>query len=206
MLTKKYIHVYNSTFWNGVESISGGNAHAHTHTHVWERKCIFVFWLIRETSCVWICVIEGGGGGVAGGSLERSAKKAEYSGVGKVEAVQQEWKGFDLDGGYHNRLFYYSPPPPRLVSAPCFSSGLGWGFQRTARPDDFIAIWYLTSPSHCFTTMQRIPILLTFPLFHSAQSPWRGRARMHADRADCGRKWCKRPPTTTILPRAGRHG
>lgn len=96
----------------------------------------------------------------------------------------EEWKGFDLDGGYHNRLFYYFTPLPSFgLCTLCLSSGLGWGFQRTARPDDFIAIWYLTSQSHCFTTMQRIPILQTLPLSHSAQSLWWGRARMHADQA-----------------------
>lgn len=56
-----------------------------------------------------------------------------------------ECEGFDLDGGYHNRLQVVFSPG---LCALCLSAGPGWGFQRRARPDDFIAIWYLTSPSH----------------------------------------------------------
>ena len=75
-------------------------------------------------------------------------------------------RGLDLDGSYHNRLKTVFSS----VSAPCVSCwGSGGAFQRRARPDDFIAIWYLTSQSHSFTTIQLIPILQTLPLLCSTQ-------------------------------------
>lgn len=51
----------------------------------------------------------------------------------------------DLDGGYHNRLkvvFSALPAPSDSRQGP------GGAFRERARPDDFIAIWYLTSQSH----------------------------------------------------------
>lgn len=53
--------------------------------------------------------------------------------------------GVDLDGGYHNRLkvvFSALPAPSDSRQGP------GGAFRERARPDDFIAIWYLTSQSH----------------------------------------------------------
>ncbi len=77
-----------------------------------------------------------------------------------------ERRGFDLDGGYHNRLkIVFSS-----VSAPCVSlAGARVGLPEKARPDDFIAIWYLTSQSHSFATIQCIPILQTLPLLCSTK-------------------------------------
>lgn len=136
----KTIHVYNSTSWNGVKSLSGGNGAHCTHTHyACCNVCEFCVWLIERIalSCIvllCVCVFEyvwlRRGEGFAGGFLRCSAKKTEYPGVGWNKWEWERWGsgggvqrggkaegGFDLDGGYHNRLKTVFSS----VSAPCVS-------------------------------------------------------------------------------------
>lgn len=173
-------------------------------------------WFERILLCVNMC--DWGwrwGGGFAGGSLERSAKKAEYPGVGwnkwekwgSVEGVQQgrteEWKGFDLDGGYHNRLFYYFTPTPPPVWSLHPVSFIG---ARVGLPEKGQTRWL-----HCHMVSN-----LSVTLFynnathtHSPNTPFVSR-RSVALAGPCpyagGFRQKVRSPTTTSLPCAGRHG
>lgn len=79
--------------------------------------------------------------------LPRKRNTLGYVGIsGRGEGVSElgrteEWKGFDLDGGYHNRLFYYFTPLPRLVFAPRVSHRGSGGASREG-PDQMTSLPY----------------------------------------------------------------